>query len=74
MDLGISIAPGRTADMYTWQEGQVLKLFHDWFKLEDIQYEQRIGSAIHAAGLPVPAEGDILQINGCNGLVYARVD
>jgi uncharacterized protein (TIGR02172 family) len=74
MDLGRPIARGRTADVYTWQEGQVLKLFHDWFTLEDIQYEQRIGRAIHAVGLPIPAVGEILQINGSNGLVYERVD
>jgi aminoglycoside phosphotransferase (APT) family kinase protein len=73
INLGKPIARGRTADVYTWQEGQVLKLFHDWFTLENVQYEQRIGSAIHAAGLPVPAAGDILQINGSNGLVYERV-
>jgi uncharacterized protein (TIGR02172 family) len=74
MDLGRPIARGRTADVYTWQEGLVLKLFHDWFTLENIQYEQRIGKAIHAAGLPVPAVGEILQINGRSGLIYERVD
>ncbi len=73
MDLGKPIASGRTANIYMWQEGQVLKLFHAWFKLEDIQYEQRISRAILTAGLPVPAVGDILQINGFNGLVYERV-
>jgi aminoglycoside phosphotransferase (APT) family kinase protein len=73
MDLGKPIASGRTADIYIWEEGQVLKLFHDWFKLDDIQYEQRIGRTILTAGLPVPAVGDILQINGVNGLIYERV-
>ena len=73
IDLGKPIARGRTADVYMWQEGQVLKLFHGWFTLEDIQYEQQIAGAIHSAGLPVPAVGDILQINGSNGLVYERV-
>jgi aminoglycoside phosphotransferase (APT) family kinase protein len=74
MDLGKPIARGRTADVYNWQDGEVLKLFHDWFDLEDIQFEQFINSAIHAAGLPVPAVGEILQINGHNGLVYERVN
>jgi hypothetical protein len=39
------IAYGRTAEIYAWQEGQVLKLFYDWFELEDIEYEARIGRA-----------------------------
>ena len=47
------IAYGRTAEIYAWQNGQVLKLFYDWFKLEAIQYEQRIVQTVHASGLPV---------------------
>jgi aminoglycoside phosphotransferase (APT) family kinase protein len=68
------IAYGRTAEIYAWQEGQVLKLFYDWFELEDIEYEARIGRAIHTSGVPVPAVGDIIRVNGRNGLVYQRVD
>jgi Ser/Thr protein kinase RdoA (MazF antagonist) len=74
MELGRPLSHGRTADVYAWQEGQVLKLFHDWFDLDSIQYEQRIGRALQSAGLPVPAVGEILQINASNGLVYERVD
>jgi hypothetical protein len=51
MELARPIAHGPTADVYLWQEGQVLKLFHNWSPLENIQYEQRIGSDIHAAYL-----------------------
>jgi uncharacterized protein (TIGR02172 family) len=73
-DLGPPIATGRTAEIYAWQPGQVLKLFHDWFELESIEYEARIAGAIHASGLPVPAVGEIIRLNGRNGLVYQRVD
>ena len=68
------IAYGRTAEIYAWQEGQVLKLFYNWFELEDIEYEARIARTIHASGLPVPAVGDIIRVNGRNGVVYQRVD
>lgn len=73
-DLGQPVALGRTAELYAWQDGQVLKLFFDWFDLDSIRYEQRMAQAVHASGLPVPAAGDILQVNGRNGLVYERVD
>ncbi|MCU0488810.1 MAG: phosphotransferase [Anaerolineales bacterium] len=73
-DLGQPIAYGRTAEIYAWQEGQVLKLFYDWFELEGIAYEARIGEAVHASGLPVPAVGGMLRVNDRNGLVYQRVD
>lgn len=73
-NIGIPIAYGRTAEIYTWHNGQVLKLFYNWFELEDIKFEARIARAIHASGLPVPTVGDVIQVNGRNGLVYQRVD
>jgi uncharacterized protein (TIGR02172 family) len=73
--LGNPIAVGRTAEIYAWQEGQVLKLFHNWFSLNAIEYEARVGRAVHKLGLPVPAiMGEIIQVNERNGLVYERVD
>jgi Ser/Thr protein kinase RdoA (MazF antagonist) len=73
-NLGQPIAFGRTSEVYAWQEGQVLKLFYDWLELEGVDYEARLARAIHASGLPVPAVGDIMRVNGHNGLVYQRVD
>jgi hypothetical protein len=63
-DLGQPIARGRTAKVYAGQEGQVLKLFYDWFALEDVEYEARIAGAIHANGLPVPSVGKVIRVNG----------
>jgi Ser/Thr protein kinase RdoA (MazF antagonist) len=73
-DLGQPIALGRTAEIYAWDDGWVLKLFYAWFSLEDIQFEQRIARLVLAAGLPVPEVGEILQVNERNGLLYERVD
>jgi len=72
-NLTAPLASGRTADIFAWHDGQVLKLFHDWFRLEDIQYEQRIAQAVHACGLPVPSVGEIIQVNNQNGLIYQRI-
>ena len=68
------IAYGRTAEIYAWQDGQVLKLFYDWFGLEDIKYEQRIAQAVHTSGLPIPSVGEIIHINERIGLIYQRVE
>lgn len=73
-DLGVPIACGRTAEIYAWPGGQVLKLFHDWFGQEEVKYEARIARAVHAGGLPVPAVGDLIRVNGRTGLVYQRLD
>jgi uncharacterized protein (TIGR02172 family) len=72
-DLGQPIAYGRTAEIYAWKPGQILKLFYDWCVLENIEQEARLTRAIHASGLPVPAVGEIIEINGRLGLEYERL-
>jgi Ser/Thr protein kinase RdoA (MazF antagonist) len=73
-NLGKPIAYGRTAEIYAWNHDQVLKLFYDWYGLNDIEYEARIARAVCASGLPAPAVGDILRVNDRNGLVFQRVN
>jgi hypothetical protein len=68
------IAHGRTADVYAWTSGSVLKLFHPWFDREGPAHEARVARAIHGAGLPVPWVGDLVEVEGRAGLVYERVD
>lgn len=72
-DIGSPIAYGRTAEIYAWPDNHVLKLFHDWFPRESIQYEARLAEIVHRSGLPVPAVGEILDVNGRIGLIYERV-
>jgi uncharacterized protein (TIGR02172 family) len=73
ISLNKPIARGRTADIYDWDDGHVLKLFHNWFELDRIQYELKIARAVHASGVESPAVGELIQIEGRNGLVYERV-
>jgi uncharacterized protein (TIGR02172 family) len=68
------LARGRTADVHAWEDGHILKLFHNWFSLEDIEYEQKIARAVHASGVKSPAVGDLVQVEGRNGLIYERVE
>jgi aminoglycoside phosphotransferase (APT) family kinase protein len=68
------IAFGRTAEIYAWEDGWVLKLFHDWFPEESVRYEAELARAVQAAGLPVPAAGEIVEIDDRLGLTYQRVD
>lgn len=67
------IAQGRTASVYEWDEAHVVKLFQDWFPLEDIEYEQKLARAVHASGVKSPAAGEVVQVEDRNGLIYERV-
>jgi len=74
MSLGKPIARGRTAEIYSWENGWILKLFHEWFPDEAVRYEARIARIVHEAGLPVPAVGEVVEVSGRLGLIYERVD
>ena len=73
-NLGPQIDTGRTAILYAWGADQVLKLFHPWRELDDILFEQKVARVVQSSGLPVPAVGELVQVNGRYGLVYQRVD
>ena len=68
------IAQGRTAEIYAWDDGHVLKLYRDWCPSDWVEYEAWVASAIHEAGIPSPATGEILEVNGRHGLIYERLD
>jgi hypothetical protein len=72
--LGAPIAAGRTADIYAWQSGTILKLYRDWAPRRWVDDELRIARIVYAAGLPSPVPGEIVEINGRVGLVYERLD
>jgi len=73
ISLNQPIAKGNTADVYAWEDGDVLKLFHNWFALEDVEYEFKIAKAVHVSGVKSPAVKEIVQVNGRNGLIYERI-
>lgn len=72
--LGAPIARGRTAELYAWQTGEVLKLFYAEGSASAVDHEARITRIVAATGLPVPAVGNIVEIDGRYGLIYERVD
>src|SRR5688500_1585488 len=72
--LGQPIAQGLTAEVYVWDETRILKLFRDGRSPDQVAYEARIARVVHAAGLPVPAVGEIVGVNGRRGLLYEPVD
>jgi len=74
MPLGNPVAKGRTAEVYLWREGWIIKLFHEWFPGEAVRYEAQIARIVHEAGLPVPAVGKVVEVDGRWGLTYEQVD
>jgi uncharacterized protein (TIGR02172 family) len=74
LSLGNPIAIGRTAEIYTWEGGWILKLFRAGWPIARMEHEAHIARTVHTAGLPVPAVGDVVELHGRLGLLYARVE
>jgi uncharacterized protein (TIGR02172 family) len=67
------IAEGRTAEIYSWDDGYILKLYRDWCPRDWVDYEAWIARAVHEAGVPSPRAGEIVEVDGRRGLIYERL-
>lgn len=56
-------AEGRTAKIYEWKDGWILKLYREWYPPEWVEYESMMVHAMMDAGIPTPAAGEIVEVN-----------
>jgi len=73
ISLSAPIAEGRTAEIYEWKDGFILKLYHNWCPSHWAEQESKVAHAVVAAGIPTPAAGEIVEVNGRRGIIYERV-
>jgi len=72
-DLGPPLARGRTAEIYPWGDGRVLKLFLPEFST-DAGLEEWLTHLVCRRGVPAPNPGGLLQVNNRWGLIFERID
>ncbi|HYD40459.1 MAG TPA: phosphotransferase [Anaeromyxobacter sp.] len=65
---------GRTAEVYAWGEGRVLKLFHPWHPEEWAASEHRLTAAASEAGLPAPRVYGLERVERRLGIVLERIE
>jgi Ser/Thr protein kinase RdoA (MazF antagonist) len=68
------LAVGRTAEVYPWREGEVIKLLRRGFPHSLGEEEARAAARVVAAGLAAPRFIGTTRVEGRFGLVYERVD
>jgi uncharacterized protein (TIGR02172 family) len=68
------IARGRTAEVYAWGTGKVVKLYRPGFGAEDAQYEAKVAAAVQESGVACPRFYEQVEVEGRPGLVYERID
>lgn len=68
------LASGRTADVFAWDNGRVVKVFKPWVTPSAVESERRAARVAYSAGLPVPAVGETVACCGRIGLLFAHID
>ena len=71
---GELLSRGRTAEVFAWKDGQVLKLFLEKYPADDVEYEARVSDAVYKAGLPAPVVGGVVEVEGRYGIILERLD
>lgn len=66
------LADGGSAEVYTWGEDRVLKLFRYAFPREAIETELRHARIAHGLGIATPRPDGIAQFKGRTGIVFER--
>lgn len=70
---GQLIGEGYTAEIYSWGEKEVVKLFRKDFPEEDVIREYDLCEIIEALGLPVPKVRQLIDLEGRKGIIYQRI-
>ena len=68
------IAAGRTAEVYSYGDEKVLKLFYPTIPLPWIEKEAITGPYIQVMQLPVPRVYERVKINGREGIIYEKIE
>jgi uncharacterized protein (TIGR02172 family) len=72
--IGKLIGQGRAAEVCAWGEGSVLKLFLPSWPREAVEGEAQVARVAHDAGVPTPAVGEIVELDGRYGVEFDRID
>lgn len=73
MKKGFSVGQGKTADVFTWGDNEIVKLFKKGYPANLIENEAYRSQKVYELGLPVPAFAGSVEIEGRSGLVFERV-
>jgi aminoglycoside phosphotransferase (APT) family kinase protein len=68
------LAAGRTAEVYPWGEGLILKLFHPDRSEAEARTELEKSRAVQLTGLPVPVSQGVASVAGRHGILMERIN
>ena len=70
---GRLIGQGRTAEVFEWNEGKILKLFRKDFPKIAAENEYKVSMELYKRGVPMPQVFDLLEYENRVGIIYERI-
>jgi hypothetical protein len=70
---GQRIAEGRTAEVFTWGDKSILKIYREWCPSDWADHEQKVAEQINTLGIHAPRFEGRADEFGRPGLIYERV-
>lgn len=67
------IGQGVSAEVYAWEDGQVLKLYRQQYPRHKMEHEAHVAQIIHKHGLPAPVFHGTVEVDGRYGIIYERI-
>lgn len=74
MRRGTLIGIGRTAEVFEFGAGSVVKLLRPGIPATWAELEASLTAAVHARGLPTPAVHDVVELEGRAGVVFEHIE
>ncbi|WP_312373136.1 aminoglycoside phosphotransferase family protein [Lachnoclostridium sp.] len=68
------IGQGNTANVYEWEDGKVLKLFHQGCSIDSVKREYENAKRLNLMNFPKPMVFDIVTVSEQNGILYDKVN
>jgi len=68
------IASGRTAEVFSYSDDKIVKLFHTWCPRQWISKEAESSKVVSSAGLSVPRYFGEIEVEGRRGLIFERIE
>lgn len=73
-ELGAPLAEGRTAEVFAWGDGRVLKLFRAGWGTATAEHEAAIAQTLYDAVAPAPQVYGVANVDGRAGVIYERIE
>ena len=72
--IGPRLGRGYYAEVFTYGEGKVIKLFDDGRDMESANHEARVTAVARESGIPAPKVYEVVTVNDRVGIVMERID